>query len=108
MFLVKLSAKRKQLLESIPPVIRESLSDKDLQSMSDDDLQSFIETDDVSDEDDSGEPTLESLTRKYGQEKAEILIIMPPDMLEGIPEEQIEGMDIDTLKGLADALEPME
>jgi hypothetical protein len=69
----KLSAKRKQLLESIPPVIRESLSDKDLQSMSDDDLQSFIETDDVSDEDDSGEPTLESLTRKYGQEKAEIL-----------------------------------
>ncbi|MHA1637931.1 MAG: HEAT repeat domain-containing protein [Candidatus Thorarchaeota archaeon] len=104
----KLSAKRKQLLESIPPVIRESLSDENLASMSDEDLQSLIETDEPADQEDSGEPTLESLTKKFGDEKAAILILMPPDMLEGIPDEQIDAMDEDTLKGLADALEPME
>ena len=76
--------------------------------MSDDDLQSLIETDEPIDVDDSKEPTLESLTKKFGDEKAAILILMPPDMIEGIPDEQIEGMDVDTLQGLADALEPME
>jgi hypothetical protein len=31
---------------------------------------------------------------------------MPEDMLEGIPEEQIHEMDMETLKGLLEALEP--
>ncbi|MCF2136149.1 MAG: HEAT repeat domain-containing protein [Candidatus Thorarchaeota archaeon] len=45
------------------------------------------------------------LEQKYGKAKAELLSILPPDMLEGIPPEQIDEMDIDTLKDLTRALE---
>ncbi len=48
---------------------------------------------------------LKLLTDKFGAEKAKILISLPVDMLEGIPDEQIEEMDIDTLRNLTAALE---
>ncbi|MHA1770240.1 MAG: HEAT repeat domain-containing protein [Candidatus Thorarchaeota archaeon] len=45
------------------------------------------------------------LEEKYGKEKAELLSSLPPDMLEGIPPEQIDEMDLDTLRDLTRALE---
>ncbi len=101
---VKMTAKRKQLIESIPPLIRESLSDANLESMSSADIRKLIETDEPDDKPE--ESRLESLTNKFGAEKAELLASMPPEMLEGIPDDQIAEMDMDTLKGLAEALGP--
>ena len=49
---------------------------------------------------------LQQLIDKFGEEKAEILLSVPEEMLAGIPDDQIEEMDIDALKDLADALEP--
>ena len=95
--------KRKQLIESIPPLIRESISDEDLESMPSEDIKRLIETDDKPEE-----SRLESLTNKFGAEKAELLVSMPPEMLEGIPDDQLEEMDMDTLKGLAEALGPRD
>ncbi|MHA1481188.1 MAG: HEAT repeat domain-containing protein [Candidatus Thorarchaeota archaeon] len=102
----KMTSKRKQLIESIPPLIRESISDTDLESMSSEDIIKLIETD--APDDKSEESRLESLTNKFGAEKAELLASMPPEMLEGIPDDQIEEMDMDTLKGLAEALGPID
>ena len=45
---------------------------------------------------------------KYGQDKADLLVTIPDVMLEGIPEDQIEEMDLETLKGLTQALEPRD
>ncbi|MFW9953163.1 MAG: HEAT repeat domain-containing protein [Candidatus Thorarchaeota archaeon] len=49
---------------------------------------------------------ISALIEKYGEEKAKILSNIPEEMLAGIPEDQIQEMDIDSLKDLADALEP--
>jgi predicted flap endonuclease-1-like 5' DNA nuclease len=58
---------------------------------------------------DTKDETLDSdLVEKYGKEKAAILSLMPAAMLSDIPEEQIKEMDVDTLKDLADALEPKD
>ena len=100
---VKMTDKRKQLIESIPPLIRESISDEALESMPSEDIKRLIETDDKPEE-----SRLESLTNKFGAEKAELLASMPPEMLEGIPDDQIIEMDMDTLKGLAEALGPRD
>lgn len=54
----------------------------------------------------SGDDRLQILIDKFGEEKAEILRNVPEEMLAGIPDDQIEEMDIDALKDLADALEP--
>ncbi|TFG14772.1 hypothetical protein EU537_02200 [Candidatus Thorarchaeota archaeon] len=59
--------------------------------------------------DEKEEETSDSeLVEKYGKEKAAILSLMPAGMLADIPEEQIKEMDVDTLKDLADALEPKD
>ena len=49
---------------------------------------------------------LTALEEKYGEEKAEILVSVPEEMLAGIPDDQILEMDLDSLKDLANALEP--
>ena len=54
------------------------------------------------------DPRMQRFVEKYGDEKAELLITIPEVMLEGIPEEQIVEMDLETLKGLTQALEPRE
>lgn len=46
------------------------------------------------------------LKKKFGEEKADILLHVPEEMLGGIPDDQIKEMDIDSLKDLADALGP--
>ena len=50
------------------------------------------------------DPRMAEFVEKYGEEKANLLI--PEAMLEGIPEEQIKEMDMETLEGLKQALEP--
>jgi hypothetical protein len=52
------------------------------------------------------EVRLKLLTKKYGSEKAQLLITIPENVLAGIPEDQIEEMDMETLQGLTEALEP--
>jgi hypothetical protein len=51
------------------------------------------------------EARLKLLTDKYGSEKAELLVTIPENVLAGIPEEQIQEMDMETLQGLTEALE---
>jgi hypothetical protein len=51
---------------------------------------------------------MQGFIEKYGEEKAELLVTIPEVMLEGIPEDQIQEMDLETLKGLTQALEPRE
>ena len=51
------------------------------------------------------ETRLKLLTDKYGPEKAQLLITIPENILAGIPEEQIEEMDMETLQGLTEALD---
>ena len=52
------------------------------------------------------DPRMTELVEKYGEEKANFLFTIPEALLEGIPEEQIKEMDMDTLVGLKQALEP--
>ena len=52
------------------------------------------------------DPRMAEFVEKYGEEKANLLITIPEAMLEGIPEEQIKEMDMETLEGLKQALEP--
>jgi hypothetical protein len=51
------------------------------------------------------EARLKLLTKKYGSEKAQLLVTIPENILAGIPEDQIEEMDMETLQGLTDALD---
>jgi hypothetical protein len=52
------------------------------------------------------DPRFAEFEKKYGKEKAALLVLIPEVMLEGIPEEQIMEMDLETLEGLSQALEP--
>ncbi|MGY5881469.1 MAG: hypothetical protein RTV31_14550, partial [Candidatus Thorarchaeota archaeon] len=51
------------------------------------------------------DPRMADYVEKYGEAKANILITIPEDMLEGIPENQIKKMNLKTTKGLKQALE---
>ena len=110
---------REDLIARIPPDIRDSLSDEVIDSLSIEDLEALIAT---TDEDTTVkvEPAEEEIpelpekiddsrwegfVEKYGEEKARLLIAISPEMIDGIPEEQILEMDVDTIKGLSDALD---
>ena len=124
---------REQLIEKIPSEVRETVSEEVLESLSTDELEALVA---AAPEVEEAEPTVEEpkkkkrkkkesveaippvdeeavedlrwqqYTDKYGEEKADLLISVSPEMLEGIPQEQIADMDIDTLKSLVQALEP--
>lgn len=124
---------REQLIEKIPPEVRETVSEDVLESLSTDELEALVA---ASPEVEEAEPTVEEPKKKkrkkkepvevlppvddeevedlrwqqfadkYGAEKADLLISVSPEMLEGIPQEQIVDMDMDTLKSLVQALEP--
>jgi len=122
---------REQLIEKIPSEVRETVSEDVLESLSTDELEALVAT---TPEVEEAEPTVEEPKKKkqkesvealppideekvedlrwhqfadeYGEEKANLLITVSPEMLEGIPQEQIADMDIDTLKSLVQALEP--
>jgi hypothetical protein len=111
----KVTAKDK-LIAKLPAEVREEIGEDTLSSLSDEELEALLA---ASPEVEEPEPTPEPVAEpadprmqgfidKYGEEKAELLITIPEVMLEGIPEDQIEEMDLETLKGLTQALEPIE
>jgi len=106
-----------ELIERLPAEVRREVGDETLSALSVDELEALlsstsenepevteIEVEQVEEVD----PRLDTLIEKYGKEKADLLINIPDVMLEGIPEEQIEEMDLETLKGLTQALEPRD
>lgn len=107
----KKKAKRKEvserdgLISQLPKDLRSSLSQDIMERLSEEDLQQLITKGKLSREREK-ELRLEVFTDSYGAEKAAILAGVSDEMLEGIPEEQIQEMDIETLKALVQALEP--
>ncbi|MDH4213856.1 MAG: HEAT repeat domain-containing protein [Candidatus Thorarchaeota archaeon] len=110
---------REEFIRKLPPEIRESVSDETLNSLSIQELEALLaSTSDVKAIEDVEEepepesaaevedPRMADFVKKYGKEKAALLVNIPEVMLEGIPEEQIKEMDLETLEGLAQALEP--
>lgn len=106
-----------ELIARLPDEVRQDIGDETLASLSTEELEALLAATPEKEEPEVVEPEVEeelidprkqSLIDKYGEEKAELLITIPEVMLEGIPEEQIEEMDLDTLKGLTQALEPRD
>ena len=110
---------RASLIKKLPPEVRESVSDETLSSLTIDELQALLasstegestETEEAKAEEETeptyDDPRMAEFVEKYGKEKAELLVSIPESMLEGIPEEQIKEMDLETLQGLSQALEP--
>lgn len=108
---------RKSLIKKLPPEVRESVSDETLSSLSVEELQALLASSAPDAEDiveaeepeavkEYDDPRMADFIEKYGEEKANLLITIPEAMLEGIPEEQIKEMDLETLDGLKQALEP--
>jgi hypothetical protein len=93
--------KKEQIIETLPPEVRESVGDSKLKRMTIKELEELATTASMSDK----ERRLQEFTEKYGEEKANVLVDVPDEMLTGIPEEQIHEMDLDTLKALVQALE---
>ena len=108
---------KKSLIKKLPPEVRESVSDETLSTLSVDELQALLassapDTEEVVEAEEPeavvehDDPKMTEFIEKYGKEKADLLITIPEAMLEGIPEEQIKEMDLETLDGLKQALEP--
>jgi len=109
---------KKSLIKKLPPEVRESVSDETLSSLSVDELQALLassapDTEELVETEEPepaavehDDPKMAEFIEKYGKEKADLLITIPEAMLEGIPEEQIKEMDLETLDGLKQALEP--
>jgi hypothetical protein len=107
---------REELIRKLPAEVRESVSDETLSSLSVEELEALLAstsdtktTEEVEEEPEpvaEEDPRFAEFEKKYGKEKAALLVTIPEVMLEGIPEEQIKEMDMETLEGLAQALEP--
>jgi hypothetical protein len=110
---------RETLIRKLPMEVRESVSEETLNSLSVEELEALLAStsdartvEEVEEEPEKPEPKVENdprfieFEKKYGKEKATLLVTIPEVMLEGIPEEQIKEMDMETLEGLAQALEP--
>lgn len=103
------------LIDKLPAEVRKEVGDETLSTLSIDELEALLSsTADAEPEveatpvEEELDPRMQLLVDKYGQEKAELLFNIPEVMLEGIPEDQIEEMDLETVKGLTQALEPRE
>jgi len=108
---------REDLIRKLPKEVRESVTDETLKTLSVEELEALLASTSESKavekpivepaaKEEKVDPRLAEFTKKYGKEKAAILVSIPEVMLEGIPEEQIREMDMETLEGLAQALEP--
>lgn len=112
----KKATAKDELIAKLPAEVREEIGDETLGSLSDDELEALLASSPEPEEPDVEpepkaepvDPRMQGFIDKYGDEKAELLITIPEVMLEGIPEDQIEEMDLETLKGLTQALEPRE
>ncbi len=109
----KIPDARDELIDRLPAEVREEVGDETLSGLSIEELEALISSTAVSEPEVETEsvdieidPRMQELIDKYGQEKADLLFNIPEVMLEGIPEDQIEEMDLETLKGLTQALEP--
>jgi putative heme iron utilization protein len=97
------------LIKKLPTEVRESVGDSTLAELSTEELEALLAASGEEEQETPAEPEdsrWAELADKYGKEKAEILFGIPENLLEDIPEDQIKEMDIETLKGLAQALEP--
>ncbi|MHA2323211.1 MAG: HEAT repeat domain-containing protein [Candidatus Thorarchaeota archaeon] len=93
-----------ELIKKLPAEVRKEVGDDTLSSLSVEELEALLSsTGEI-----EPEERKQEFIDKYGEEKAELLITIPDVMLEGIPEDQIEEMDLETLKGLTQALEPRD
>ncbi|MBN2228841.1 MAG: HEAT repeat domain-containing protein [Candidatus Thorarchaeota archaeon] len=111
----KIEPDRDALIKRLPKEVRESVGDETLATLSMDELEALLastsdgETPEETEapvKEEYDDPRMNEFIEKYGKEKAELLITIPENMLEGIPEEQIKEMDLETLEGLTQALEP--
>jgi hypothetical protein len=98
-------SEREELLAELPKDVRKSFSEEMLEKLTVKDLKALHKTGSLAEKREQ-ELRLEQFTEKYGTEKAEVLVTVSDDMLEGIPTEQLEEMDVETLKALVQALEP--
>ncbi|MCJ7817404.1 MAG: HEAT repeat domain-containing protein [Candidatus Thorarchaeota archaeon] len=106
----------KSLIKQLPPEVRASVGDEALETLTIEELEALIASsgpeveEEIVEEPESvieyDDPRMTAFVEKYGEEKANLLITIPEAMLEGIPEEQIKEMDLETLEGLKQALDP--
>ncbi len=112
---VKVTA-QDELIERLPSEVRKEVGDETLSTLSVEELEALLSSTSESEpeaeveavEEEEVDPRLQEFIDKFGYEKAELLISIPEVMLEGIPEDQIQEMDLETLKGLTQALEPRD
>ena len=110
---------KQSLIKKLPAEVRESVGDEALRDLTVEELEALLASstpeaeavEEVVDEPaesviEYDDPRMGEFVKKYGEEKANLLITIPEAMLEGIPEEQIKEMDMETLEGLKQALEP--
>ncbi|MFW9967410.1 MAG: HEAT repeat domain-containing protein, partial [Candidatus Thorarchaeota archaeon] len=94
-------SKKDIIIQDLPPEVRDSIGDSNLMEMSVKELEELAAKASMTED----ELRLKEFTEKYGEEKANVLVNVPEEMLSGIPEEQILEMDLETLKALVQALE---
>jgi hypothetical protein len=110
----KRQTKREKLIAKLPADVRDSMTEEVLYNLTTKELEELVAST-VEEEPEKEEPEVvtppkdprfDEFASKYGEEKAELLVTIPTEMLDGIPEDQIEDMDLETLKGLTQALGP--
>ena len=107
---------QEELIEKLPEEVRKDVGEETLSTLSVEELEALLSSTAESEPEAEPEPIeeeevdsrMQGFIDKFGQEKAELLVNIPDVMLEGIPEDQIEEMDLETLKGLTQALEPRD
>ena len=109
---------QEELIEKLPAEVRKEVGDETLAALSVEELEALLSSTAESEpeevvvesepEEEAADPRMQDFIDKYGQDKAELLVTIPDVMLEGIPEDQIQEMDLETLKGLTQALEPRD
>ena len=112
----KKATTKDKLIKKLPEEVRAEIGEDTLSSLSEDELEALLAATpeaeepeaEAAPEPETVDPRMQGFIEKYGEEKAELLVTIPDVMLEGIPEEQILEMDLETLKGLTQALEPRE
>jgi hypothetical protein len=109
---------QEELIEKLPAEVRKEVGDETLAALSVEELEALLSSTAESEpeeavvepepEEEAVDSRMQEFVDKYGQDKAELLVTIPDVMLEGIPEDQIQEMDLETLKGLTQALEPRD
>jgi hypothetical protein len=101
---------REELLARIPEEVKASMPPSALDKLDAEELEALVatsedrplesETVETEDEEDR---KFKEFSDKFGEEKAKLLVRIPPDVLVGLPDDQISAMDVESLKELLDA-----